>query len=794
MSFVSKSMLLLLTLCAVTAWGQATNEPHIGYLYPAGGQAGTVVQITAGGQFLRGAANVYVSGAGVRAKVVEYIRPLRNLQKEQREFLQQRLKELRDQRLAELPQPRGRRAALTPRRAARQVESPKAKEVTLPDHPLLRDLDTKSLRELGHVKEMLFFTRTKLQPNRQLAEMVLIEVAVDANAAPGARELRIETATGLTNPIVFQVEQLPEIRELEPNDRQAYPALPGVPPGSQIEAEPVKLPVVFNGRIMPGDVDRFRFRARQGQQLVMEVQARALIPYLADAVPGWFQATLALYDAEGNEVAYADDFRFNPDPVLFYRIPADGEYELEIRDALYRGREDFIYRIAVSDRPFITQMFPLGGTIGTECVATISGWNLPETSVTLPAGPGEAGICHTAYSKGRRHSNSVPYAVDDLPAIDEVESNDTAKHAQKLGLPVIVNGRIGAADDVDVFSVRGQAGDRVVADVTARALNSPLDALLRLTDASGQVVAWNDDHVEEEDHLYLDKLGLVTHHADAYLMAELPHDGTYYVQLSDALSHGGQAYGYRLRISAPRPDFALRVTPSSLQTRAGGTVPICVHALRQDGFAGAIDVVLKDAPAGFVLNGGRIPAGSDRVCMTLTVPGAAPAGPLGLHLKGQAAIDGKTVSHEAVPADDVMQAFLYRHLVPARELLVAVQKGRSGMPPVALAADGPVQVPAGGSACVLIQMPRRPIREEMRLELREPPAGLSLEGVAVVPRGLELTLTATAAIAPEQRADNLIVEVVREFRPKNKDGTLSAQKRRYSLGVLPAIPVEIVSR
>ncbi|MFH1716863.1 MAG: hypothetical protein ABIF19_05895, partial [Planctomycetota bacterium] len=91
------------------------NQPQIGYLYPGGGQAGTVFKITAGGQFLRGAAEVYISGEGVRGKVIEYISPLRNLQKEQRELLQQRFKEVRDKRLAELPQslgtPRPRRAS-----------------------------------------------------------------------------------------------------------------------------------------------------------------------------------------------------------------------------------------------------------------------------------------------------------------------------------------------------------------------------------------------------------------------------------------------------------------------------------------------------------------------------------------------------------------------------------------------------------------------------------------------------------------------------------------------------------
>ena len=74
----------------------------------------------------------------------------------------------------------------------------------------------------------------------------------------------------------------------------------------------VDLPVVLNGQIMPGQVDRYPFRARRGQKLVIAVEARHLIPYLADAVPGWFQAVAALYDAKGDELAVADHYRFIP--------------------------------------------------------------------------------------------------------------------------------------------------------------------------------------------------------------------------------------------------------------------------------------------------------------------------------------------------------------------------------------------------------------------------------------------------------------------------------------------------
>ena len=805
----------ILCLCVASARGQSrTNQPQIGYLYPAGGRQETVFQITAGGQFLRNISEVYVSGEGVHAKVIKYIRPLRNLQREQRELLQKRMKELRDKRLAELSPGIRRRFASSRKAAAKKAASKpkttapaaakaepaadkekaaKAKEVKLPDHPLLDDLDDKSLRELAHVMSVLFFPRAKQQINRQLSELVLIEVTIDPNAAPGNRELRLGTKTILTNPMVFQVGLLPEVRELEPNNKEAYPALPNIPRTTRLPTDkPLELPVLLNGQIMPGDMDRFRFNARRGQRLVIEAHARGLIPYLADAVPGWFQATVALYDANGKEVAFADDYRFNPDPVLFYRIPRSGAYELEIRDSIYRGREDFVYRLAVGERPFITQMFPLGAKAGVDAAASVSGWNLPETQLALDTQAGGACIRQTAYHEGKQLSNSVPYAIDTLPECNETESNDTIKGAQQIDLPKIINGRIDKPGDVDVFQFDARTGDKVVAEVNGRRLNSPLDSLLRLTDSSGNVLEWNDDHMIKDSHLHMNMMGLATHHADSYLLAELPKNGTYYVHLADSQRHGSQAYGYRLRIAVAQGDFALRVAPSSISIRTGGIVAIHVHALRKDGYDGEIEVVLKERNTGFELDGAQIPAGQDSVRMTLKAPPKAPTGPIRLQLEGRARIGGKLVSHPVVPADDVMQAFLYRHLVPSRELTVLVQKARWGMPPIELAGDSPVRIPAGGSAQVRFKTPKRSNLKQVRLELREPPEGLTLHDVTVVPEGLAFRLKADGDAMQSGYANNLIVEAFRESTPKQKEGQPKPKKRRYSMGILPAIPIQIV--
>ncbi len=665
-------------LCVASTWGQtAPSEPHIGYLYPAGGQAGTVTRITVGGQFLRGVKEVYVSGEGVHAEVLGYYKPIRNIKSEQRNELVQRLKTVRDARLAE---ERGE----TPAPAVEVATQPEAdskppfQPVQL---PLLYDLENKSLRELANISWMIFFPRDKRQLNAQIGETALLEVTIDPGTPPGPRELRLKTAGGLTNPMVFEVGQFREVSELEPNDPGTNSKLP--------EPPPLTVPFVMNGQIMPGDRDRFSFRAQQGQSLVVEVDARHLIPFLADAVPGWFQSVVTLYDAQGREVAFDDDYRFDPDPVLCYTVPEDGVYELDVHDAVYRGREDFVYRVTVSQRPFITSVFPLGAPADSAAFASVTGWNLARDRVQLDTIPRGDSVHFLSLTQDAGVSNAVPYAVDMLPERAEAEPNNLAPTGMRIDLPQVVNGTIGAAGDADLYRFEGHASDTVVAEITGRRLGSPLDSLVRLTDASEKLVDWNDDNTAVES-------GLNTHHADSYLRTQLPTDGEYVLTVTDSQNHGGEAYAYRLRVSAPQPDFALRMTPSSLNARAGRAVPITVYAFRKDGFDGDIKVALQDPPDGFTLQGERIPAGKDRIRMTITAPRDASPEPVTLHLVGRAWVTDRTVTRSVVPSEDMMQAFIYQHLVPAEELLVLVQGG-GRQPSVGLASAVPVQIPNGGS-------------------------------------------------------------------------------------------------
>ncbi len=525
------------------------NDPRVGYVYPAGGQQGTTFTVAVGGRFLDGVDEVIVSGDDVTAKVVSLDKPL-----PQREVLELREK-LRQ--LTEKADPATRKEAVE-----------------------LRQRIAEDMRR---------------RANPTLSEIATLEVTVARDAKAGARFLRLVTPRGASNPLVFEVGELPEVSE---------------PPAGSSPTD-IAIPSTVNGRVVPegrpgqqlrtGDVDGFRFHAAKGQRLTIGVAARSLMPYLSDAVPGWFQAAIAVRDGSGREVAYADDHLFHPDPVLHFVAPADGDYVMEIKDALYRGREDFVYRVKVAE------------------------------------------------------------------AIAAREATIERDFDKRLRLPAVITGRIDAAGDRDSYSFSGRRGDRIVIAVTARRLGSPLDSVVELLDPAGRRVAANDDAEESA-------WGLNTHDADSRVAATLTANGTYTVRVSDAQRKGGAEYGYQLRVGPPAPDFELRVTPSAVSGAPGASLPLNVEIRRVDGFDGEVALSLREAPRGFALTG-AVPAGQNKTTATLTIPRARRQ-TFRLRVVGTATIGARTVSRDAVPADDMMQAFFYHHLVAADGPYVTVRGRR----------------------------------------------------------------------------------------------------------------------
>jgi hypothetical protein len=137
---------------------------------------------------------------------------------------------------------------------------------------------------------------------------------------------------------------------------------------------------------------------------------------------------------------------------------------------------------------------------------------------------------------------SEPYPLLTEPAevLAEVEPNDGFRQAQPLAVPGAVDGRIERPQDVDVYRVEGRAGQVLRLELVAARRGSALDGALAIYDAHGSWLAGSDDRPTS---------------LDPQLAFLLPHDGSYFVAVTDALDQGGPAHPYRLaaRLTDPRP-------------------------------------------------------------------------------------------------------------------------------------------------------------------------------------------------------------------------------------------------
>ncbi len=585
MSRFKTHSILCLAFVLTTATAQAQNQ-YIGYVYPAGGQQGTTFPIRLGGQSLIHPSDVVVSGDGVSVRLIDYYRVMNN---QELDLLRQQLAELQKKEstiddamiarmsMFELP------AIILP-----PGVEPDTTEATSDPAPSEQELaKQKLIRRI----QLRFEEDERTAAVRAHMELVFAEVTVAPDATPGRREIRVITKRGISNAMSFYVGQVPEIVR-RPMKTSQLPVL-GKEEQAQRKRPPeeeevqVTVPCTMNGQMAAGEMNRYRFQASKGQRLVITAKARELNPYVADGVPGWFQAVLKLHDSAGKEVAYNDDYRSSPDPVLFVEVPEDGEYVLTINEALFRGRESFVYRITVGELPFVTSIFPLGGRVGEPVRIEMAGWNLEQAKLVSPPLDAPPGTMQVTATNGNYVSNPMPFVLETLPECLDIEPNNEPTTAQKISLPVTVNGRADQPGDWDVFAVDGKAGETIVAEVHARRLGSPLDSYLKVTGPDGKVIALNDDHFDAAS-------GLNTDHADSYLMVVLPTDGKYLIHLGNTRRDGGTEYAYRLRISHPQPDFELRLLPSRVVIRKKNSATVTVYAMRRDGFTGPIKLTCAD--------------------------------------------------------------------------------------------------------------------------------------------------------------------------------------------------------
>lgn len=277
--------------------------------------------------------------------------------------------------------------------------------------------------------------------------------------------------------------------------------------------------------------------------------------------------------------------------------------------------------------PQVISVFPLGARQGETLEVQILGRNLDGTRDITFARPdiqaqlisadffsvkarisvgGKVPVgLHDYRLRTARGTHVGVFHVGSLPRLNEVEPNNDLAHAQKITLPVMIDGVV-ESDDYDVFRFHAEAGETLIFDVMATRAGSRLDSTLTILDERGAELDFIDDY-------YI--------HKDPYLSFAVKKAGDYFVRVAAAtepiatLFDGGRYSSYRL-VAGAVPHI-LHVLPAG--ARRGATSELKISGLNLE----KIDrVVLGESLA----EGQVVAAGADSLTVRMEVPAAVAPG------------------------------------------------------------------------------------------------------------------------------------------------------------------------
>ena len=265
-------------------------------------------------------------------------------------------------------------------------------------------------------------------------------------------------------------------------------------------------------------------------------------------------------------------------------------------------------------------------------------------------------------------AGGLRFVVGELPEIVEKEI-DGDPIPVDVTLPVTINGRIFPREDVDIWAFDARKGQSIRAEVCAAKLGSPLDSHLEVYDPHGRKIAENDDAAD----------------ADSRLHFTAPEDGKYRLHIRDVNQQGGQAFVYRLTVTAgdgseqaqpttpqavaETPDFQLHlkangpprggVSADVVTLPRGGQAKLHIVAQRKGRFAGPIALRIAGLPAGVTASNTVLAAGQTAADITLTTTAFAAIGTAHLTIQGSATIGGHSVTRTAtLPGEPSLDSVL----------------------------------------------------------------------------------------------------------------------------------------
>ena len=205
-----------------------------------------------------------------------------------------------------------------------------------------------------------------------------------------------------------------------------------------------------------------------------------------------------------------------------------------------------------------------------------------------------------------------------LTVTDEPQPALVLSEPEKLTLPAVVHGCISKPAEEDGYILTAKKGDELQLSVHAQRLRSPLDATLRIEDATGKSLQQADD----ADGL------------DPTLRWKAPKDGDYKLTVADRFHHGSAEHRYELTVRTFAPSLTATLNQHAYRLEAGKTAEVKLTVKTSGTFAGKIKAQVAHLPAGVTANSVDVPAkgGEVKFMLTAAVDVAANQAPFAVEL------------------------------------------------------------------------------------------------------------------------------------------------------------------
>lgn len=474
------------------------------------------------------------------------------------------------------------------------------------------------------------------------ANKLVFDITASADAPVGVCGLRLATADGLTNAVLFHIEDLPV----------------------RVPAQELKLPACVCGTFREGTADKFRITVGANERVSFECVANRLGK---DADP-----LLVIRDASGAFVAERDN-----DPGLYFdfrfahTFEKAGTYTLEVRDARLKANAHHHYILRAGKFPAARTALPNAVTVPGALAGALA----------FQQFKGEAG---SAWVPAFAAEGQVTVARPFDAARDEAFAQLTlgagwranpflalnrhielgSLQATPAEVPGVLCGALTEPGRRQGFSFQLEKGQSIFVRAEAKALNSPADLELALVDRTGREVRRGQETRDEHS-----------------LEFTAPAAGLYGLTVRDALRDGSDSHTYRVVVrDKPFP-------PSVTAEVEGLTVPrgnyqVVPLVVTRGVAKGDIRLSLAGAPNGVKLTPDVIPDGASALVCKLEADSGAPLGVHTLQIVAECGADKFLVRTRPL----IDKKFQNVDLIP-----IAMREDQTRLPP-ALADRFAVQV------------------------------------------------------------------------------------------------------